>query len=153
MVFHAGVLKQKEFFMSKAKVTWTSGMQFVGVADSNHSIVLDSTADVGGSDTGARPYELFLIGLAGCTGMDVISILKKKKQEVTLFEVSVEAERSSDYPKVYKRIIVTYKVGGKNIDRAAVERAIELSETKYCASYATLSKAAEMSSNYEIVEL
>ncbi len=128
-------------------------MQFIGESDSNHAIVLDTIPAVGGHDSGIKPFELFLIGLAGCTAMDAISILKKKRQQVTGFQVSVEADRADEHPKVFTKIHVKYRVEGHHIKPLAVQRAIELSETVYCPSYAMLSKAASITNEFEIVEL
>ena len=138
--------------MAKANVTWTSGMQFVAESDSNHAIVLDGAPAVGGHDSGVKPIELLLVGLAGCTGMDVISILKKKRQDVVNFSVNVEAERADEHPKVYTKIHVTYTFEGRNIKPGAVERAIELSEKTYCSAYATLQKTAKITNEYHIVD-
>lgn len=127
--------------MGDAKVIWKNNLQFEGSAKSGFNIPLDtSLADGGGN--GFTPMELLLVGLAGCTGMDVISILKKKQQDVTAFEVAVHGDRASDHPHIYTHITVEYKLTGRNISLAAVDRAIELSETKYCSVHAMLSRAA-----------
>ncbi len=139
--------------MAKAKVTWTDGMQFVGESDSNHAIVLDTVPAVGGHESGVKPLELFLIGLAGCTGMDTISILKKMRQNVTRFQVEVEAEKTDEHPKFFTKIQVHYRIEGYKIKPESVKRAIELSETVYCPAYATLCKTATISNDYEIIEL
>ena len=135
-----------------AQVTWKGDMHFVGTADTGFTLTLDTAPAVGGQDMGFRPLELMLVSLAGCTGMDVISILKKKRQDVTGFEVRVEAEQAEDHPHVYTAIRVTYIVRGHQIDPAAVERSIELSETKYCPATAMLRKTATITSRYEIHE-
>jgi len=127
-----------------AMVTWKGKMAFDGEASSGFHLPLDTAKELGGGENGFRPMELFLVGLAGCTAMDVISILRKKQQEVTGFEVSVNSDRSYEHPKVFTHLVVNYKVVGKNIDLAAVERAVELSETKYCPAYNTLNKTAVM---------
>lgn len=127
-------------------------MEFEGTADSGHTLTLDAAPEVGGADKGFRPMELMAISLAGCTAMDVISILRKKRQEVTGFEVKVNAERATEHPHVFTAMKVTYVVRGRNIDPAAVERAIQLSEEKYCPAQAMLRKAAPITLNYEIVE-
>lgn len=124
-----------------AKVSWKQRLSFDGTADSGFTLPLGSRADAGGDDDGFRPVELLLIGLAGCTAMDVISILMKKKQEVLAFEVYVHADRQLDHPQVFTNATIEYRLKGKNIERAAVERAVELSETKYCSAQAMLSKA------------
>ena len=127
-----------------AKAIWKGGMAFTGVNDEGYLVPMDASAKVGGQDVGFRPLQLLAVGLAGCTGMDVISILQKKRQEVTGFEVSAEVERSTEHPKVFTKIILTYTVKGNNLDPQAVERAVELSETKYCGAQAMLKKTAEI---------
>jgi putative redox protein len=135
-----------------ASVTWKGDMHFTGTSDTGFGLTLDAGPAVGGQDMGFRPLELLLIGLAGCTAMDVISILKKKRQDVTGFEVRVNAEQADEHPHVYTDIHVTYLVRGHDVDPAAVERSIELSETKYCSAHAMLAQAANITSSYEITE-
>jgi putative redox protein len=127
-----------------ANVTWNGGLSFRAGANSSFSVDLDSDIASGGSDKGFRPMELMLIGMAGCTAMDVISILKKKQQQVNEFVVKAHAERLEEHPKVFTQIIIEYQVKGVNIDRAAVERAVELSENKYCPGIAMLRKTAQI---------
>ncbi|MFZ6018754.1 MAG: OsmC family protein [Chloroflexota bacterium] len=122
----------------EAKAVWKGDLTFVGSADSGFSLVMDTFKEVGGNESGFRPVELIAIGVAGCTGMDVISILKKKRQEVTDFEVLVHATRAAEHPKKITHMLIEYVVTGKNIDPAAVERAVQLSEEKYCPSIATI---------------
>ncbi|MBN1373531.1 MAG: OsmC family protein [Anaerolineaceae bacterium] len=135
-----------------AKAIWKQGMSFDGTADSGFTIRMGASAEFGGADDGMRPMELVLVGLAGCTAMDVISILQKKRQEVTGFEVRAHADRATDHPKVFTHVVLEFVVTGKNIDRAAVERAVELSETKYCSAQAMLSKAVEIEHKITLVE-
>jgi putative redox protein len=123
-----------------AKVTWKGGMSFDGAAQTGFVLPLGAEPAVGGANDGFRPLELLAIGLAGCTAMDVISILRKKQQDVTAFEVQVHFDRADDYPKVFTRGVVEYIVTGRNINPAAVERAVELSETRYCPAQAMLGK-------------
>lgn len=127
--------------MGDAKVIWKSNLQFEGSAKSGFNIPLDTSLSDGGGN-GFSPMELLLVGLAGCTGMDVISILRKKQQDITAFEVAVHGDRAADHPHIYTHITVEYLLTGRNINLAAVDRAIELSETKYCSVHAMLSKAA-----------
>ena len=128
-------------------------MAFTGSLDnSGYLIPLDSSKAVGGRDLGFRPLQLFAVGLVGCTGMDVISILQKKRVEVTDFEVSAEIERAEQHPKIFTKIQLIYKVTGKNIDRKDVERAVELSENKYCPAQAMLNETAEISHKIVIKE-
>ena len=135
-----------------AKVTWKGGLTFIGTADTGFSVPLGAEPSVGGDDDGFRPMELFAVGLAGCTGMDVISILRKKRQKITAFEVHVRANRASDHPHVFTDIHVIYEVTGHEVDEVAVKRAIELSEEKYCPGHAMLRKAAKITSSYKILE-
>ncbi|HHY54584.1 MAG TPA: OsmC family protein [Chloroflexi bacterium] len=136
----------------KAQVTWLGGMKFEAVADSGHPIILDAAPDVGGANEGSRPMELMAMSLAGCTAMDVISILRKKRQEVTGFEVKVDADRASQHPHVFTAITITYVLRGRGIDPAAVERAMQLSEEKYCPAQAMLRAVAPITLQYEIIE-
>ncbi len=135
-----------------AKVNWKGGMEFDGLAGSLMTVPLSSRSPDRGSSEGFKPMELFAIGLAGCTAMDVISILEKKRQEITKFEVDVHTERASEHPRVFTSAMITYKLSGKNIDPMAVERAIDLSSTKYCPAQAMLSKVVEIKTKYEITE-
>ncbi|HPH95277.1 MAG TPA: OsmC family protein [Anaerolineaceae bacterium] len=125
-----------------AKVTWKNGLAFTGTVNSGLTLPMDGALPAEGEEAaGFKPMELLAVGLAGCTGMDVISILEKKRQAVSAFEVQVHAERASEHPRVFTRIVIEYIVSGENIDPAAVERAVELSETKYCPSIAMLRQA------------
>ncbi len=133
-----------------ANVKWNGGLAFTGSAQSGFQVPLSS----GDENTGFRPLELLAVGLAGCTGMDVISILEKKRQKVTDFQVGVDIlERAKDYPTVWTRIKITYTVTGKNVDPVAVERAIELSRTKYCPASAMIEKGTQIEHEYKIVEV
>ena len=135
----------------EAKVTFCGGMRFVGQADSGHAVVMDTGEAHGGADSAARPNELLLIGLAGCTGMDVISILRKKRQEVTGLELLVRGELAPQPPKRFTGIAVEYRVRGRGIDPAAVARAIELSETAYCSVGITLRTPVSITSTFTII--
>lgn len=137
---------------STAQVTWVEGMQFVGEAGSGHAIVLDGRQSVGGRNTGLRPMELLLVGLAGCTAMDVIHILKRKRQQVAGLQIKVEAERADEHPRVYTHIKLEYVVRGRNLSEKAVVDSIELSEHKYCSASAMLAKTAEISYTYQIIQ-
>ena len=134
-------------------VSWKGKMSFDGTSDSGFTLPLGTDPGVGGDNDGFRPLELLLVGLAGCTAMDVISILRKKRQEVTDFEVTAEAERAAEHPKVFTHVKVKFNVTGKNIDEAAVQRAIELSETKYCPAHAMLAHSVNIESSYSIQEI
>lgn len=136
----------------QASVVWQGGMEFLASADSGHSITLDAAPDVGGQDHGSRPMELMAMSLAGCTAMDVISILSKKRQQVTGFEVQALARRAGEHPKVFTEIELRYIIRGHNIDPAAVQRAVSLSEEKYCPAQAMLRLVAPITLTIEIVE-
>ncbi len=125
---------------------WSSGLDFEG-RDRHQNVIQLS----GETSRGYKPLELFLLGLAGCTGMDVISILQKKKQNVSAFTVEVSGVRADEHPRVYTSIHVTYNVTGVGIDPKAVERAVELSETKYCPASAMLSKSVAITHTINIV--
>ena len=135
-----------------AKVTWSQGMSFTGTAESGFSVPLGAEASVGGANDGFRPLELMAVSLAGCTAMDVISILRKKQLDVTDFEVQVQARRVETHPRVIEHAKIVYLVSGHNVDEAAVLRAIELSALKYCPAQAMLSKVFPMDLLYEIYD-
>lgn len=133
-----------------AKVTWKNGMTFTGSADTGFEVPLGAHPDVGGANDGFRPLELMAVSLAGCTAMDVISIVRKKKQEVAAFEVKVHADQQGEHPHVFTSIVIEYHFSGNNIDEAAVLRAIELSATKYCPAQAMLGKVVPLEMKYFI---
>jgi putative redox protein len=135
-----------------ARVTWKNNLSFEGTADTGFILPLDADVNVGGANDGFKPMELILLGLIGCTAMDVISILQKKRQQVTAFQVTAHAERAEDHPKVFTKILLDYQVTGTDVDKQAVERAIELSETKYCPAQAMLSHSVTIRSKYSILE-
>lgn len=135
-----------------AKVTWHQGLRFTGKADTGFEVPLAADPEVGGADDGFRPLELMAVSLAGCTAMDVVSILTKKQQDVTAFEVKVHADQADEYPKVFTQAVITYLVTGHRVDEAAVLRAIELSATKYCPAQAMLGKVVPIELAYEVYE-
>lgn len=137
----------------KAKAVWKGKMFFEGTGAGRFTLPMDTSVESGGEDSGFRPIELVLVALAGCTAMDVISILQKKRQDVTDFEVRVvEAERAEDHPRVYTRIMLEYVVTGRGIDRTAVERAVELSEEKYCSVQGMLGKVTNIERIITVLE-
>jgi putative redox protein len=132
--------------MTKASATWIEKQQFAGVSDSGHSIVVD-----GDKTTGNSPMELVLIGLCGCTGYDVVSILKKKREPLISLEVRAEAERAPNPPSVYMKIKLTYRIGGK-VSHKAAEDAVRLSKEKYCSISAMLDKTAKITTEIEYLD-
>lgn len=139
--------------MSKVQVSWIGpGMRMVGDIDEGPSIILDSNHPDYGNHSGPTPMELLLLGLAGCTAMDVVSIMAKKRQPMTNMQIKVEAEKSEEHPKVYTKISLEYIAYGTGIKEKALAQAIELSESRYCSVNAMLSKTADITTTYRIVE-
>ena len=136
----------------QAKVTWQENMAFTGMAESGFNIQLDAKKKVGGEGKGFVPMELMAISLAGCTAMDVMSILRKKRQDVTDFEVHVDAPRAGEHPKVFTSATIKYLVTGHNVDEEAVVRAIQLSAENYCPAQAMLGKIMPIDLHYQIFE-
>jgi putative redox protein len=134
-----------------AKVTWKGGLSFDGRAGSGFSVPLGVKSE-GSEEVGFRPMELLATGLAGCTAMDVISILEKKRQKINVFEVKVSTERANEHPKVFTKAVLVYIVTGNEVDESAVVRAIELSATRYCPAQAMFQKIFPISLHYEIYE-
>ena len=135
-----------------AKVTWDHGMTFSGTADTGFSVPLGAAPAVGGENDGFRPMELMAVSLAGCTAMDVISIMHKKRQDVTGYEVKVNADQADNHPHVFTQAVITYEVTGHEIDEAAVVRAIQLSAERYCPAQGMLAQIMPMELCYEIYE-
>ncbi len=133
--------------MTEAHTIWIEKQRFDGIADSGHSIVVNGNKTAGNS-----PMELVLIGLCGCTGYDVVSILQKKREPFTSLEVRAEAERAADPPSVYTEIKLLYRVGGK-VSRKAVEDAVRLSKEKYCSVSAMLAKTAKITAEIEYLDV
>jgi putative redox protein len=137
----------------KAKVVWQGGMKFDGTADSGHHVPLSAKMTEGGDGSGFTPMELIAIGLAGCTALDVIAILRKKRQDVTDFEVQVRAERAAEHPKVFTRAVIDYTLAGHGIDEVAVLRSIELSATRYCPAHAMFHEVFPIGMLYHVYEV
>ena len=137
--------------MKRARVRWVENLKFVGDAPSGHSILMDGPPESGGDNVAIRPGEMTLVALGGCTSIDVVSMLRKMRVDLTDFEVVVDAEPAEDYPKVWTKIHIKYIIKGRNIEEAKVKRAIELSEEKYCSVSAMLKGSAELTYDYEII--
>jgi len=135
-----------------AQATLVTQMRFEAQAGSGHQVVLDAAESDGGENAGFRPMELLLVGLAGCTGMDVISILRKKRQQVTAYEVHVTGKRAPQYPMAFVEITVEHVITGHHLKPEAVARAIELSEQRYCGVGAMLGKAAQLTHTFRLIE-
>jgi putative redox protein len=132
----------------ETKVEWKGQMKFIGTAGSGHPVTMDAAPEVGGSDSGTRPKELLLNGLAGCTGMDVISILEKMKIRPESFRIEVEAEQTEEHPKVFKKIHMVYYVKG-DVPEDKLKKAIGLSQQKYCGVGAMLKQGAQLTYEYK----
>ncbi|TSA21395.1 MAG: OsmC family protein [Betaproteobacteria bacterium] len=136
----------------KTRVKWVEDVCFMAEADSGHAVIMDGAPAIGGRNLGPRPMELLLMGTGGCTSVDVILILKKSRQAVTACEVSIEAERADDHPKVFTKIHMHFTVRGTGLKPEVVERAIKLSAEKYCSASIIMGKTAVITHDFEIIE-
>ncbi len=136
----------------KGKIKWIENLRFEAETENGLKIGMDAPKKFGGDETAPSPMQYVLLGTAGCTAFDVLSILKKKKQEVLNFEVEVSAKRADSHPKVFEEMTITYIVYGKNISPKAVEQAIKLSKEKYCSASIMIGKTAKINTEYKIVE-
>ena len=135
-----------------AKLVWQGKLAFIGSADSGFEVRLDAEEAVGGENSGARPMEFIAMGLAGCTAMDVMSILKKKREDVTGFDVKVHTDRAKEHPKVFTKAIIEYTIVGHDVSEASVRRSIELSATRYCPAQAMFDQIFPIELKYYIYE-
>jgi putative redox protein len=136
-----------------AKVSWVDGALFVAEGGSGHTITMDGAADIGGRNLASRPMEVLLMGLGGCTAIDVVSMLKKQRQDIEGVEVSLVGERAGDHPMVYTEVKLVYTVRGRKLSRALVERAVSLSDEKYCSATAMFKKTARVTHEVVLVEI
>jgi putative redox protein len=134
----------------KAKAKWIQDVMFVGESGSGHSVIMDGAPDAGGRNMGFRPMEMLLLGLAGCSAFDVVLILKRGRERVTDCVVEVDADRAETDPKVFTNVRLRYVVTGHDLDRKKVERAVSLSEEKYCSASAIIGKTAQLTHEVEI---
>ena len=135
--------------MATASVSWVEGLQFVAESGSGHGLVVDATVENGGHDRGPRPMELLLMGLLGCTAMDVISILQKKRQPVRDLKVFATGEQATETPHYFTKIHLEFVAYG-DVQEQALARAIQLSEERYCSASATLRGKTEITSSYRV---
>jgi putative redox protein len=136
----------------KARVKWVEQRTFLGESGSGHTIVMDGAPDAGGRDLGVRPMEMLLLGLGGCTAFDVIDILQRGREPVVDLAIEIEAERSDEIPKVFKKINVRYVVTGTGLNPDKVDRAVKLSAEKYCSASIMLGAVAEITHDIKIVD-
>lgn len=137
----------------KTTVEQIGPMAFTAISDSGHTVIMDASPEVGGENRGSRPMELILMGLGGCSSIDVVMILEKARQEITGCKVVINAERADTDPKVYTRIHVHFIISGNNLNRDRVARAIELSAEKYCSVSIMLGKTASIEHDFEIIQV
>ena len=133
-------------------VKWIDGMLMVGKSDSGHAIVMDGPPEIGGENLGVRPMEMLLLGMAGCTMIDVVNTLKKMREDVVDCQTQVSADRSEEYPKVFTNIHVHFVLKGKQLNPSKVDKAIKLSAEKYCSASIMIGKTAIITHDYEIIE-
>jgi len=137
----------------KASVLWMKDGQFIAKSDSGHTLIIDGPPDHGGKNLGARPMEMVLMGLGGCTSIDVIDILKKSRQDITDCVTQLTAERATSIPAVFTKIHIHFVVTGRNLKPRQVERAVELSATKYCSATLMLQRGGvEITHDFELIE-
>ena len=136
--------------LMRAKVTQVKGITFVGKAASNNWVVMDGPEDFGGCNAATRPKELVLIGLGGCTGADVASILRKMREKVDRIEIELDTEDAREHPKVFTKIHMTYKFWGQDLNTANLEKAINLSRDRYCSVSAMLKSSVEITHSYVV---
>lgn len=137
----------------KARVKWLDHMTFVGESESGHSVVMDGPPAAGGRNLGIRPMEMILLGLGGCSSFDVVSILKKSRQNITNCQVEISAERAETDPKVYTKIHAHFVVEGKDLNEKQVAKAVSLSADKYCSVSIMLAATVDITHDYEIIEI
>ncbi|HIB97553.1 MAG: OsmC family protein [Candidatus Thioglobus sp.] len=133
-------------------VRWIDGMMMVGESASGHAVVMDGPEDLGGKNLGIRPMEMLLLGMGGCTTVDVVSTLKKMREEVRDCYAEISAERADEHPKVFTKIHIHFVVKGSNLNDKKVGKAVSLSADKYCSASIMLGKTATVTHDFEIHE-
>ena len=133
-------------------VNWVEGLLMVGKSDSGHTITMDGPPESGGENLGVRPMEILLLGVAGCTMIDVVTTLKKMRQDLSHLETKINAERATDHPKVFTDIHIQFILKGQNLDEKKVDKAITLSAEKYCSASIMLGETATITHDFEVIE-
>ena len=133
-------------------VNWVDGLLMVGKSDSGHTITMDGPPESGGENLGVRPMEMLLLGVAGCTMIDVVTTLKKMRQDLSHLETKINAERATDHPKVFTNIHIQFILKGQNLDEKKVDKAITLSAEKYCSASIMLGETATITHDFQIIE-
>ncbi len=135
-----------------ADVRWAGRMTFIGKAGTNHLVPMDTVPEFDGDNSATKPLELLLVALGGCTGMDIVPLFRKMRQDVTAVELNITADRSEEHPKVYTKIDIEYVVTGRNLDEQKVRHAVDLSQEKYCSVSAMLKKACPVNYTVRLVQ-
>jgi putative redox protein len=133
-------------------VNWVDGLLMVGKSDSGHTITMDGPPESGGENLGVRPMEMLLLGVAGCTMIDIVTTLKKMRQDLSHCETKINAERATDHPKVFTDIHIHFILKGKDLDSKKVDKAITLSAEKYCSASIMLGETATITHDFEVIE-
>jgi len=136
----------------KARIKWVENACLIAEAGSGHGVVIDGVPEIGGRNLGVRPMEMLLMGLGGCTAMDVLNILKKQRQNVTDCVIDVDGSRREEHPKIFTEIHIHYIITGRDLNEKLVKKAVDLSADVYCSASAILGKTAKITHDYEIVE-
>lgn len=136
--------------MLTARMTWAGGLKFEGTSVFGHKIATDASKEVGGKEEGFKPTELILYGIAGCTGIDIVRILEKQKQQLRSLEIRLTAHQNEDYPKPFHTIEVKYIASGPDLDEKKLAQAIALSESKYCVVSQTIARETKVVTSYEV---
>lgn len=137
----------------EAKLRWIDHLLFEGVPESGHKVLFDTASSVGGTEQAPTPMEYMLLAIGACTAMDVISILKKMRQEVTEYRVRLVADRNPEHPRYFTRVVIEHILRGNALDPTLVEKAVNLSDTKYCSAAATLRHQVEVTSRFFIEQV
>ena len=136
-----------------AKVSWVDGALFVAEGGSGHTLTMDGAPDIGGRNLASRPMEVVLMGMGSCTAIDVVAMLKKQRQDIEGVEVELVAERADEHPKIFTSLKLVYTVRGRKLNKALIERAVSLSDKKYCSATAMIRKSADVSHDVVLVEV
>ncbi len=136
--------------MTEISMNWAGGMKFEGVCEFGHTIITDGSKKAGGTEQGAKPTEMLLYGIAGCTGIDVVRILEKQRQKLSSLRIEVKAHQQEEYPKPFHTVEIKFIATGENLNEAKLAKAIELSESKYCVVSQTIASEAKVTTSYEI---
>jgi putative redox protein len=137
----------------KARIKWVEDVQFIGEAGSGHSVVMDGPEAYGGHGTGIRPMEMLLLGLGGCASFDVVEISRKARQDIIDCVATIESERSEDIPMVFTKIAIHFVITGRDLKENQIQKAIQLSADRYCSASAMLAKTADITYDYEIINV